>query len=398
MILSRNLRTLLLCAGAALAMAGASHAQDTNPAVADKDHMTYGREADIVKDQIKSYNNANNAPIKPTVFKSPGAPFTPIDAAEQVKAMGAGMNIAGGYDAGYWDGKSKIDVLDDDIKRVADAGFKTIRVPLFTFRHIVDTEGNLDPAYLARIDHIVEQGIANHLNVILDEHDFDDCAKDPDACAVLLSNVWYDLALRYQTTPNTVMFELLNEPHGKIDAATWNAWIPDLVATVRQFNPTRNLIIGPVMWNSADQLAALKLPDDKHIIVTFHDYSPMEFTHQGASWAGPDLEKLRNVRWTGTPEEMAKLNATFDTVKAWSQANNRPIFLGEYGTYGKFNSNMGDRVAWTKAMSEAADARGFARAYWYYEDGDGFGVWDKDAKSWRKPLLGTLLPNSPAAK
>jgi endoglucanase len=385
---------------AGLALAFAAQAQDSsNPAVADKDHMTYGREADLVKDQIKSYNNQDAAQtIKPTVYANPGEAYAEISAADQVKAMGAGVNIAGGYDAGYWDGKGKADFSDEDIKRVADAGFKTIRVPLMTFRHIADTEGNLDPEYVKKIDHIVDLAIANHLNVILDEHDFDDCAKDADACGILLSNVWYDLALHFQTAPNSVMFELLNEPHDKITADLWNAWLPDLIATVRQFDPSRNLIIGPVMWNSADQLANLKLPADPHIIVTFHDYSPMEFTHQGASWAGPQLEKLRNVRWTGTPEQMAALNKTFDTVKAWSEANNRPIFLGEYGTYGKFNPNMDDRAAWTRAMSQAADARGFARAYWYYQDGDGFGVWDKDKQQWVKPILKALLPNSPAAQ
>ena len=187
-------------------------------------------------------------------------------------------------------------------------------------------------------------------------------------------------------------------PNGQVDAAIWNAWLPDLIATVRQFDPTRNLIVGPVMWNSADQLPNLKLPADPHIIVTFHYYTPMEFTHQGANWAGPQLEKLRNVSWTGTPAQMAAINTTFDAVKAWGAANNRPIFLGEYGTYGKFNPNMDDRAAWTRAVSAAADSRGFARAYWYYQDGDGFGVWDAGKKQWVKPLLKALLPDSPAAQ
>lgn len=336
--------------------------------------------------------------IQPTLYHNPGDAFVAISAADQVKTMGAGVNIAGGYDAGYWDGKGEAEFHDDDIRRVAEAGFKTIRVPLFTFRHIADAEGNLNPDYMKKIDHIVDLAIANHLNIILDEHDFDDCAKAPDSCAVILPNVWYDLALHFQTAPNTVMFELLNEPHDGITADVWNAWLPDLIKTVRQFNPTRNLIVGPVQWNSPDQLPTLKLPDDPHLIVTFHYYSPMEFTHQGANWAGPQLEKLRNVRWTGTPEQMAALNTTFDAVKTWSDANHRPIFLGEYGTYGHVNKNMDDRAAWTRAISKAADSRGFARAYWYFQDGDGFGVWDNAHRQWIKPILKALLPDSPAAR
>lgn len=394
--------TLFTGLAGCLVLASHAYAQDgvpTTGATADPTHMTYGRDADLLKEQIRSFNGQSDTkPIKPTIYANPGDKFVEISAADQVKSMGAGVNIAGGYDAGYWDGKGKAEFSDDDVRRVAEAGFKTIRVPLMTFRHIADTEGNLDPAYMKRIDHIVDLAIANHLNVILDEHDFEDCAKDANGCAVLLSNVWYDLALHFQTAPNSVMFELLNEPNGQVDAAIWNAWLPDLVATVRQFNPTRNLIVGPVMWNSADQLPNLKLPADPHIIVTFHYYTPMEFTHQGANWAGPQLEKLRNVSWTGTPAQMAAINTTFDAVKAWGAANNRPIFLGEYGTYGKFNPNMDDRAAWTRAVSAAADSRGFARAYWYYQDGDGFGVWDAGKKQWVKPLLKALLPDSPAAQ
>ena len=364
-----------------------SQATSINAGNGDASRINSGdRESDMVKDQIKSYNNL----IK-------GDKFTPISPEEQVAKMGAGINIIGGYEA-YWEGKPS-SFTDADIKRVKAAGFKTIRVPLFTFKHVVDTQGNLDPKWLDRLDHIIDLAITNKLNVILDEHDFDDCAKDVDACAVILPNIWYDLSTRYNDTPNTVIFELLNEPHGNIDDKIWNGWLPDLIGIVRETNPTRNIIVGPVGWNSADQLANLKLPEaDHHLIVTFHYYSPMEFTHQGASWVGPDIQKLRDVRWQGTPDQMAALNKTFDLVSAWSKANNRPIFLGEYGTYGHVNTNMDDRATWTRAVSKAADDRGFARAYWYYADGDGFGVWDTDKKEWRKPILAALLPDSPSAK
>ena len=346
--------------------------------------MTNGAEADRVKSQIESYN----------VLLNSGKPFVPISPEEQVAQMGAGINIIGGYDP-WWDGE-KSTFSDADIKRVKDAGFKTIRVPLFTFKHVADTQGNLDPKWLTKLDHIIDVAVDNNLTVILDEHDFEDCAKDVDACAVILPNIWFDLATRYKDAPNSVVFELLNEPNGKIDADIWNGWLPDLISLVRETNPTRNIIVGGVGWNSPDQLPTLKLPDtDRHIIATFHYYTPMEFTHQGASWVS-STQNLRGVRWTGTADELAVINTTFDKVTAWSKANNRPIFLGEYGTYGQFNDNMDDRAAWTRAVSKAADDRGFARAYWYYQDGKGFAVYDTDKKQWIMPILKALLPNTPA--
>ena len=365
--------------------------QPTSPVQGDADHMSYGREADNVQDQIKSYNNLlQKGENGLSVYQNTGGPrFATISAADQVASMGAGINIIGGYDA-YWDGGTTR-FTDGDIQAVAAAGFKTIRVPLFAFKHIADGQGNLDPAYLKRIDHIVDLATANHLNIILDEHNYEECSKNVDDCGTLLSNVWYDLALRYQTAPNNVIFELLNEPNGQLDAAVWNGWLPDLIAQVRQFNPSRNIIVGPTMWNSIDQLDNLKLPADDHIIVTFHYYNPMLFTHQGASWAGDENMKARNVRWTGDAQQMADLNAAFDKAAAWGKANNRPMFLGEYGTYGKFNDNMDDRVAWTRAVSKAADSRGFARAYWYFEDDGGFGVYDKRTNAWVEPIKNALI-------
>jgi endoglucanase len=385
---SHALKSPLLRFGLAAAAAGllALSAQSASAQFKGPDYPTdvknsSGRDLDVLQDEVKGYND---------LFKN-GKKFEEISPEAQVARMGAGINW-GGYDAWWTGGKSTFNP-DRDIARMRAAGFTTLRVPLMTFKHIVDTKGDLDPKYLEKIDEVVAAAVKNNMDVILDEHDFDDCAKDTDACAVLLPNVWYDLSERYKTAPNNVMFELLNEPHGAIDDKVWNDWLAGLVGIVRETNPKRNIIIGPVMWNSVDQLDKLKLPaDDHHIIVTFHYYSPMEFTHQGASWVGGAIEQGRNVRWTGTPEQMAKLNADFDKAAAWGKANNRPIFLGEYGTYAKFNPNMDDRAAWTHAVSKAADDRGFARAYWYYSDGDGFGVYDPDKGQWVQPILNALLP------
>lgn len=391
MKLTGGLAALALTAGIAAApLSVFAQAVQTNPAQPDTEHMSTGRDADVAQDQIRSYSsfikNGDAATFQPYTSK---VKYTELSPEAQVASMGAGVNLFEGEDD-YWEGKQG-NFTDADIKSIADAGFKTIRVPLFAIKKIVDTQGNLDPKYLAKLDHLIDLAVANNLNIILDEHNYNECSKDVDGCAVLLPNVWYDLAQRYRNAPNNVIFELLNEPNGKVDADIWNAWVPDLISMIRETNPTRNIIVGPVMWNSADQLSTLKLPEaDRHIIVTFHYYSPMEFTHQGANWAGPELEKLSGVHWTGTADQMAALNATFDKVSAWSKANNRPIFLGEFGSYAKVNKNMDDRVTWTKAVSKAAASRGFARALWVYEGSGGFGIHDA-GKGWVEPLKNAVV-------
>jgi endoglucanase len=316
--------------------------------------------------------------------------YAEITPEAQVARLGAGINIIGGYDPWWKDGTTKF--REKDIEEAAKAGFTHIRVPLFAFDHLT-ADGKLTPAYLKKIDTIIDLAAAQNLDVVLDVHMFEYCAKNVDSCAEKLAATWYELSEHYRDAPNSVVFELLNEPNGQVDDAIWNAWVPDLISIVRETNPTRNIVVGPTMWNSIDKLSVLQLPTtDRHLIATFHYYSPFPFTHQGASWAPADIMALKDVRWTGKPEEVTAINADFDRVVAWSKANDRPVLLGEYGVYGLV-ARMEERVAWTKAVSKAADDRGFARAYWYWDGGaTSFGVWDQDKRQWVKPIRDALVP------
>lgn len=313
------------------------------------------------------------------------APFVEIAAADQVVQMGAGVNILG-YDP-YWQEGGQGNYREEHFKAIRDAGFSTVRVVLFTFRHL-DQDGVLDPAWLEKLDWVVEMGKKHELNVILDVHDFDECAKDFANCAGRLEQVWSQLASRYADEPASVVFELLNEPHGQLDAETWNAFFPKLLDVVRESNPTRNVIIGPVGWNSFRHLDALELPeDDRHLIVTFHYYEPFDFTHQGANWVEEQFSRLKNVSF-GTPEQVAQIGKDFDTVKAWSEKHDRPILLGEFGAYDK--GPMESRVLWTDTVSRAARERGFARAYWQFSSD--FLLYDFGKQAWVEHILRAVIP------
>lgn len=312
--------------------------------------------------------------------------FVEISAADQVARMGTGVNILG-YDP-YWQKGAQGNYREEHFEAIKDAGFGTVRVVLFTFRHL-DENGVLDPAWLEKLDWVVETGKKHGLVVILDVHDFDDCAKDMASCAPRLEQVWSQLATRYADEPNSLVFELLNEPHGQLDADAWNALFPKLLGTVRASNPTRNVIIGPVGWNSFRHLDELELPeDDRHLIVTFHYYEPFDFTHQGASWVGPEFSGLKDVSF-GTQEQIARIGEDFDVVKAWSLKHDRPILLGEFGAYDK--APMDGRVLWTETVARAAEERGFARAYWQFSSD--FLLYDFKKKAWVEPILRAVIPD-----
>ena len=327
---------------------------------------------------------ADNPPPNPSPSTSQ---FTELSAHDQVRQMGRGVNIIG-YDP-FWRDDAQGNYKDEHFAKIKAAGLSTVRVVLFAFRAL-DAQNRLDPKWLNRLDWVVATARKHGLNVIIDEHDFDDCSKDVAACMPKLKAVWTQLAERYRNEPNTVVFELLNEPHGQFDAATWNASFPQVLAAMRKTNPTRNVIIGGVRWNSRDTLKELKLPaDDSHIIATFHYYDPFPFTHQGASWAEEPIRSTLGIRF-GKPAEIAQIDKDFAAVKAWSEASGRPVFLGEFGAYDK--AAMEDRVLWTSTVARTAEKYGFAWGYWQFSSD--FVLYDFKKNEFVQPILKALVPQA----
>jgi endoglucanase len=300
-------------------------------------------------------------------------------------ALRRGMNVLG-YDP-IWQDASKGRFREKHFRAIRDGGFDFIRVNLQAFRHMKPS-GELDKAWLERLDWIVENATRVGLAVILDEHDFNLCSEDPATCRIGLGNFWKQVAPRYRNAPSSVMFELLNEPHAKLDAAAWNSLLVDMLAIVRRTNPTRIVVIGPTGWNNMNALPSLVLPaDDRNILVTFHYYEPFRFTHQGASWT--DMVKVKGIGW-GSDEDRARLAADFARVADWSRQSGRPVLLGEFGAYDKGGSPIALRTAYTSAVAREAEKNGFSWAYWQF-DSD-FLAWDMARDQWVEPIRGALIP------
>lgn len=316
------------------------------------------------------------------------APHTTAKSGQAWTAAGRlhrGVNIIG-YDP-LWKDPAKARFQPRHFRIIKDGGFDFVRVVLQAFEHM-DAQNRLDPAWLATLDRVVAQATAAGLGVILDEHDFDRCSKDPAACRPKLTAFWTQIGERYRNAPDTVLFELLNEPHGALDASTWNAMLGTLIPLVRATNPRRTLVVGPTRWNNLEELPNLSLPkDDRNILVTFHSYEPFRFTHQGAPWA-EGMKDVRDVPFTAADE--ARIKADYDKVAAWSKANDRPILMGEFGAYEKSGTPMAARARYTATVRREAEAHGFPWAYWQF-DGD-FIVYDIDRDRWVEPIRKALVP------
>jgi endoglucanase len=297
-----------------------------------------------------------------------------------------GVNVLG-YDP-YWTDADKRRFQWRHFAEIHKAGFDFVRVNLQAFKHM-DAQNRLEPQWLAKLDDVVREAQKARLGVILDEHDFDVCSQDVGACRTRLSAFWQQVAPRFANAPRNVAFELLNEPHDKLNGDVWNGLLVQLLGIVRQTNPTRIVVVGPTHWNSLKDLPLFKLPADPNLLVTFHYYEPFHFTHQGATWAGEEVKHLHGITW-GTAADRAVVASDFDQVAAWSKANNRPILLGEFGAYDKSGTPLDLRVAYIEADRREAERHGFGWAYWQFE-GD-FVVWDMPNQRWIEPIRHALIP------
>ena len=271
---------------------------------------------------------------------------------------------------------------------IKQAGFDFVRLPIRWSGHVSGAPTFIiDPVFFKRVDWAIGQARNSGLRIILDYHNDDELMKDPDRNEDRFVGLWKQIAEHYQAEPPDVLFELLNEPFGKLDGPRWNALLARTLALVRSSNPDRTVVIGPVQWNNMGALAQLVLPEaDQNILVTVHFYDPMSFTHQGADWIEGSKQWLGS-KWEGSDPETLAVRQAFQAAADWGVRNRRPLFLGEFGSFSK--GDLESRVRWTDFVARAAEAHGFPWSYWEFSSG--FGVYDPVAKAWRKPLLEALL-------
>lgn len=222
------------------------------------------------------------------------------------RQLGSGVNFGNALEApreGQWGMQLEESFFD----LVKQGGFKTIRLPISWTHHTSKTAPyTVDPAFFTRIDWAITQATQRGLNLIVNVHHYDEFNANPQAEEARYLAIWQQIAERYKNQPSSVYFELLNEPHDAFsnNAQLWNDLLAKALTVVRQSNPSRAVIVGPVDWNSLWRLPELRLPTrDRNLIVTVHYYEPFAFTHQGAEWISPSPPT--GVTWTGTQGEFA---------------------------------------------------------------------------------------------
>jgi len=347
-----------------------------------------------------------------------GAPFVfgvaPAAAAHFKKGINLGNRLEAPNE-GDWGGT----ILAGDFAFIAKRGFDHVRIPIRFSGHALDAAPyTIDAAFFSRVDAVLDQATAANLAVVVDLHAYDELAADVTGHRDRFVALWTQIATRYQARPDTVAFELLNEPNGKLDT-TWNDVMVPAIQTIRATNPRRLLIIDAVFWADPTKLSSLTLPDDANLMASIHLYEPKLFTFQGKDWMGPPylttgivfpgppatpvtpVQAAKDAAWSNqwfndyntkpaatNPSGPATVAAQVALITAYSKAKGRAVYNGEWGP--QDGGAVDSRARLVTAVRQQCESAGIGWAIW--EDPVNMSLFDSQAGTWLTALVDALLP------
>ena len=238
----------------------------------------------------------------------------------------------------------------DNIRWIAAQGFDTIRLPV---RFNAHWDGQIDPAFLRRVDEVIGWASDDGLQVILDLHHFEELMADPAAHASTFTAIWTELSTHYAGHDANLIFELLNEPTGNLDTAAAVALFVDVMPVIRKNHPNRWVIIEGGDWANLSALPDLPQFDDRTAL-SFHYYTPYEFTHQLATF----VENPPPATTWGTKDDRTALRQDMATAGAVDA----PVLLGEFGV--TTLTDLDERIGWTTAVRQEAESQGIGWCHW----------------------------------
>lgn len=345
-------------------------------------------------------------------------PFVPGVAPAAARYFKKGINLGNRMEApneGDWGGR----ILETDFPFIARRGFDHVRIPIrFSGHAEASSPYTIDAAFFTRVDTVLDQATAANLAVVIDLHAYDELAADVAAHRDRFLGLWKQIAERYRDRPDTVAFELLNEPYGQLDAS-WNDLSNAAIQVVRATNPRRLLVVDTVYWADPSKLSVLTLPDDANILVAVHLYEPKLFSFQGKSWMGPEfmttgvlfpgppsspvtpVAEASAAEWARTwfenynslpaatnPSGPATVAAQMAHIASYRNSSGRAVYNGEWGP--QDGGAMDSRVRLVSLVRQECETAGVGWAIW--EDPNNMKLFDSVANTWVTEIADALLP------
>ncbi len=287
---------------------------------------------------------------------------------EAISNMQKGINLGNTFEppkeAGWNNPKAEEYYFD----LYKEAGFQCVRIPVRWDNYTGKTAPYaVTKSWMDRIEQVVDWGLERDLFIVLNSH-HDDWIKDnyTDANKARFDSIWTQISERFKDKSEKLVFEVLNEPHG-LSKAQNDDMHGRIISIIRKTNPTRLIIFQGHEWGGSNELITAAIPDDDYLIGSFHSYDPYLFGLEGeGTW--------------GSSSDYIALENKFKSVENWSNKNNIPVFLGEFGAVKSCDYNS--RMKHYRAYVECAQKYGFAAVVW--DDGGNFRVMERQQKYWNE--------------
>jgi aryl-phospho-beta-D-glucosidase BglC (GH1 family) len=289
------------------------------------------------------------------------------------------------------------------------SGFTYVRIPIGQFiLYSQVNPSNLNPVNLQYVDAAVQKAIDHGLAVTLNYHpasnDVEKKLPSSTESQDKFAEYWKAVATHFKKYSNTqIFFEVLNEPHVASDGtvaypkAWWTPVQLKAIKAIRSVTPDHYIIAGGEGWNGIDGLLLLEPYKQNNIVYNFHFYDPFTFTHQGATWAGPSMSKLRDIPYPSSPELVApildtatdqevidmvswygqeqwnkdKLDENIKRAVNWATTNNAALICNEFGSYMDYAPRQ-SRLNLIDDVRSLLEEHGIGWAMWEMDEGFGF--------------------------
>ena len=332
-----------------------------------------------------------------------------------VAGMGNGWNLGNSLDAhtkgkgakdlaayeSYWGNPPTNKAMVTAIKK---AGFNTIRIPVTWYEHL-DKDGIIDANWLDRVQEVVDYAIKQEMYVIINLHHenwYQPTLDNAQMAKKRLRVVWRQIALRFASYDQHLLFEGMNEPRLLDHELEWkggdeaarqliNEYNEVFVETVRasgENNAVRYLMLPTYAASvSAVTVDAFKLPKDDRLIVSVHAYLPHSFA---SNRDGTDKWRSDNEKDTQSIDEaVMRLDKRFIRKKI-------PVIIGEFGAVDK--NNTPTRVDWAQYYVVSANKKGIPCILWdnggKIDDSLEYLLFDRYNLRWIFPEIASVVAQS----
>lgn len=308
-----------------------------------------------------------------------------------------------------------------EVKQLANWGFDHFRLPVDE-EQLFHEDGTIDMETMGLAENVINWCKKYNLKVIFDlhilrSHNFNNNKENilftSEAEQDKMCKLWITAA-KYlnKYSEKLLAFEIMNEPVAQKDE-DWNKVETKVITALRKINKKRVLVLASNMWDSADHMPALAIPNgDPNIMLTFHFYEPMILTHYTANWTDLKNIRLSHVQYPGNPistNDFEKLNKKEQEQVRWfyNQTFNKKwmrerwekaiqvahdkgltLYLGEFGCLPSVGETS--RLAWINDVVDLANELHIPHAYWEYKSGFGFCKW-QDGSLTNPSLLKVLV-------